>query len=152
MKTTCLLCGSYFDCGAAGSIKTVCWCEKKPTLIFDKNRKACLCEACFDRALIAKESKRTQCFRLHLSYLGTDFSGIQEQSNARTVAGELLRAFKLITDQEVKIRVAGRTDAGVHARGQVLSLEFATRLSTENLQLALASKLPNPDVAEIMAY
>lgn len=83
-----------------------------------------------------------RCLRLHISYLGTNFSGFQEQSNARTVEGELKKALAKISGQMVKIRVAGRTDAGVHAHGQVVSVTLFIRLSERQLTLALRSHLP----------
>jgi tRNA pseudouridine38-40 synthase len=59
-----------------------------------------------------------------LAYIGTNFHGFQYQRNLRTVAGELHRAFKEldIDVKKAKFRCAGRTDAGVHAFGQVIAL------------------------------
>jgi tRNA pseudouridine38-40 synthase len=85
-------------------------------------------------------------FRLLIAYLGNNFSGFQFQENARTVEAELKSAIKAITNQEVIVHAAGRTDAGVHAQGQVVSIEVPTRLKPRQLMLALAAKLPK-DVA-----
>ncbi|HXW53883.1 MAG TPA: tRNA pseudouridine(38-40) synthase TruA [Myxococcota bacterium] len=142
MKTACGSCGASFECGAIGSVKQPCWCEKKPSLIIDNENFSCLCEACFDRALDRQNAEVLRCFRLHLSYVGTEFCGFQEQARGRTVGGELARALRLITNQDITLHVAGRTDAGVHARGQVVSFECKTRLLPRQLQLALASHLP----------
>ena len=57
--------------------------------------------------------------RLDISYDGTDFSGWAIQPNLRTVAGELTDALAVLLRQPVRLVVAGRTDAGVHAIGQV---------------------------------
>lgn len=84
----------------------------------------------------------TRCFRLFIAYVGDGFSGFQEQKNARTVEGELKHALAKITKNPFKINTAGRTDAGVHAFGQVVSLEYETKLSIRQLTLALASLLP----------
>ncbi len=85
-------------------------------------------------------------FRLYVSYDGTHLSGFQQQDNARTVQGELLSALALINHKPEKFTVAGRTDAGVHAHGQSVSIELVSKLSTRQLLLALATKLPN-DIA-----
>jgi tRNA pseudouridine38-40 synthase len=87
--------------------------------------------------------QQRSCFRLWLSYIGANFAGFQYQSESiRTVEGELSKALYAITGSLVKIVVAGRTDAGVHAHGQVVSISFDTRLNARQLTLALAAKLP----------
>jgi tRNA pseudouridine38-40 synthase len=85
-------------------------------------------------------------FKLTLAYDGTEFSGWQAQPERRTVQGELERAWREITGETVRLQVAGRTDAGVHAAGQVASVESATRIPLEALTLGLNAKLPE-DVA-----
>src|SRR5438045_3132432 len=82
-------------------------------------------------------------FRFHLAYRGTKFAGFQAQANARTVQQEFQQALFKITGQAVTIKTAGRTDAGVHAEGQVVSGELLTKLSLRQLTLALATKLPS---------
>jgi tRNA pseudouridine38-40 synthase len=82
------------------------------------------------------------CFKLTLAYDGTEFSGWQAQPERRTVQGELERAWREITGETVRFQVAGRTDAGVHAIGQVASVESATQIPPEALTLALNAKLP----------
>ena len=62
--------------------------------------------------------------RLDLAYDGTDFSGWAAQPDRRTVEGELTRALRQVTRSEaLTLTVAGRTDAGVHARGQVAHVD-----------------------------
>ena len=65
-----------------------------------------------------------QTFRLTLEYDGSRFSGWQEQLNARTVQGELKRVAQEIFRTDVELQGAGRTDAGVHAVGQVAHLKI----------------------------
>ncbi|MFN2484937.1 MAG: tRNA pseudouridine(38-40) synthase TruA [Candidatus Limnocylindria bacterium] len=60
-----------------------------------------------------------RCARAVVEYDGTEFSGSQSQPNARTVQDELEDALRRLTGEDVRVRFAGRTDAGVHARGQV---------------------------------
>jgi tRNA pseudouridine38-40 synthase len=61
--------------------------------------------------------------RLTLEYDGGPFAGWAEQPGARTVAGELSRALQTVLRRPVELTVAGRTDRGVHALGQVVSYE-----------------------------
>jgi tRNA pseudouridine38-40 synthase len=60
-------------------------------------------------------------WKIVLEYEGTDFAGWQIQPDARTVQGELNRALSIVLREPVKVTGAGRTDAGVHALGQVAS-------------------------------
>ena len=85
-------------------------------------------------------------FKITLAYDGADFSGWQAQPGRRTVQGELERAWLQITGETVRLNAAGRTDAGVHAAGQVVSVESVTDIPPESLVHALNSKLPE-DVA-----
>lgn len=86
-----------------------------------------------------------QTFKLTLEYDGSRFSGWQQQINARTVQGELLIAARELLRAEVDIQGAGRTDAGVHALGQVahLKLKTPTRLTPEHLLRELNDRLPS---------
>jgi tRNA pseudouridine38-40 synthase len=77
--------------------------------------------------------------RLTLAYDGTDFRGWQRQPGQRTVQGVLEDALNRLLGNVPKVSVAGRTDAGVHARGQVVS--FEARADLERLQRALNAML-----------
>jgi len=86
-------------------------------------------------------------FRLSLEYDGREFAGWQLQSaGQRTVQGTLQEAFQRVTGCEVRVIGAGRTDAGVHAEGQVASVVVETELAPERLRRALNGVLP-PDLA-----
>jgi tRNA pseudouridine38-40 synthase len=82
-----------------------------------------------------------------VEYDGTDFAGFQLQSNARTVQGELETALSRLSGGVRRpVDGAGRTDAGVHASGQVISFTYPGSLSATELARALNGILP-PDVA-----
>jgi tRNA pseudouridine38-40 synthase len=85
-----------------------------------------------------------------LEYDGTDFAGSQYQPNARTVQGELEEALNRLTGERVRIHLAGRTDAGVHATGQVAAFCLPRRerdagLGWSRLRQRLNAALP-PDL------
>ena len=82
-------------------------------------------------------------YRARVEYDGTDFHGFQLQPGRRTVQGELERALTQISaGRRVRVDAAGRTDAGVHARGQVIAFTYAGRLAPDELERSLASLLP----------
>jgi tRNA pseudouridine38-40 synthase len=83
-------------------------------------------------------------FKLVLEYAGTRYRGWQIQKNARTVQGEIHRAVAEVTGaRDFEIYGSGRTDAGVHALGQVAHLEVETRLRPEVLETKLNDVLPS---------
>lgn len=96
------------------------------------------------------EDQAARKLRLVIEYDGTDFSGWQRQTDRRTVQGTLEDGVHTIVGERVEVRGAGRTDAGVHAAGQVASLSLASRIPAIGLMRALNSMLP-PDVAVIDA-
>ncbi len=86
-------------------------------------------------------------YRARVEYDGTDFAGFQLQPGARTVQGELEAALAHLSDgRRMRVAAAGRTDAGVHALGQVIAFEYGGRLSRADLRRALDALLPR-DVA-----
>jgi tRNA pseudouridine38-40 synthase len=90
-------------------------------------------------------------FRLILEYDGSAFEGWQIQPGGhRTVQGTLEEALAQVTGQRLRVAGSGRTDAGVHARGQVASLRLTSRFDAAGLQRALNGVLPG-DVAVVGA-
>ena len=81
-------------------------------------------------------------FKIHLEYDGTDFHGWQRQAGLRTVQGALEDAVAGIFGKNAQVNGAGRTDAGVHAVGQVANFVVETTMSVEQLGRAVATKLP----------
>jgi tRNA pseudouridine38-40 synthase len=77
-----------------------------------------------------------------VEYDGTDFAGWAVQPGFRTVEGTLVEALETILRQPVKLIVAGRTDAGVHASGQVVSFRARTDLSPASISYRATAVLP----------
>jgi tRNA pseudouridine38-40 synthase len=81
-------------------------------------------------------------WKLTLSYDGAGFSGWQIQPNERTIQGELQSAIRRVTGESPLPQGSGRTDAGVHALGQVASFQLTVPIPADNLRLALNRTLP----------
>ena len=88
----------------------------------------------------------TRKFRLVLAYDGTDFHGWQRQAGVRTVQAEVEQVLRHILRHPLHVDGASRTDAGVHARGQVASVLTSSPIPLSNFRRALAHHLP-PDIA-----
>ncbi|HUU38948.1 MAG TPA: tRNA pseudouridine(38-40) synthase TruA [Candidatus Desulfaltia sp.] len=80
--------------------------------------------------------------KLILSYDGTDFCGWQRQPDERTVQGVVEDALAELSGKRIPVAGAGRTDAGVHAQGQVASFRAEFRLKNDALRRALNALLP----------
>lgn len=81
-------------------------------------------------------------FKLTIAYDGTDFHGWQIQSEKSTVQGEIVSVLRRVTQEHIQLHGAGRTDAGVHALGQVASFKTQSWLSAPEFQRALNALLP----------
>src|SRR6202007_2423611 len=81
-------------------------------------------------------------FKLTIAYDGSDFHGWQIQANKPTVQGEIVAVLCRLTQENVQLHGAGRTDAGVHALGQVASFRTQSPLSAGEFQRALNALLP----------
>lgn len=82
-------------------------------------------------------------YRLLVEYDGTRYRGWQEQTNARTVAGELTAAIERVAGRVTDLGGSGRTDAGVHAAAQTAHLRIARAMDPENLRDAVNELLPH---------
>jgi tRNA pseudouridine38-40 synthase len=96
----------------------------------------------------------TRSIRLTLAYDGTGFRGWarQRDPSIRTIEGTIATDLERVLQEPVKLSVAGRTDAGVHARGQVASFTTASSVSPERLQKALNGALAPEVVVVDAAY
>lgn len=81
-------------------------------------------------------------WKLTIEYDGTRYYGWQEQRNARTVAGDLRKAAEALCSGPVEINGAGRTDAGVHALGQVVRLNAGSQHKRIDILHGLNDRLP----------
>lgn len=83
-------------------------------------------------------------FKLTIEYAGTRYSGWQIQQNAQTVQGEIDRAVRRVTGRkDFELYGSGRTDAGVHALGQVAHLDVSTNLTADALVERVNAELPD---------
>lgn len=86
-----------------------------------------------------------QTYKLLIAYDGTDYAGWQRQPAKRTIQGAIEEALARIASKQISVIAAGRTDAGVHALGQVTHFRANLRLGDEELFRALNGNLP-PDI------
>ena len=88
----------------------------------------------------------TRTVRLTVAYDGTDFRGFAESDGVRTVMGDIRRAVETVVRAEVELTGAGRTDAGVHGWGQVISGQLPATTDLGRLQRSL-NGLCGPDIS-----
>jgi tRNA pseudouridine38-40 synthase len=88
---------------------------------------------------------------LVIEYDGTNYHGSQVQKGVKTIQGELEKAIKKLTGERTRIKTASRTDAGVHARGQVVTFSTGSALPLKSIIDGLNFHLP-PDIAVQAAY
>lgn len=87
-------------------------------------------------------AKSIKTYKLIIAYDGSDYSGWQTQEHAPSVAGALNHAFKTVFKHEMKVLGTSRTDAGVHAVGQVARIQTDLTITAERLQWAWNNALP----------
>lgn len=88
--------------------------------------------------------------KITVQYDGTNYCGWQEQPNSLGIQGNIEYAIKEITGEKVKINGSGRTDAGVHAIGQVANFKIESNIKAAQIPDALNSKLPK-DISVVKA-
>jgi tRNA pseudouridine38-40 synthase len=79
---------------------------------------------------------------LQVAYDGTDFSGMARQPHSRTISGELAGAIETMDPHASALRHVSRTDAGVHARGQIVAFDTTRSISSRGWVLGLTKQLP----------
>ena len=79
--------------------------------------------------------------KLTIEYDGKEFHGWQKQQNKLNIQGSIEKAIKQITSEEIELTASGRTDAGVHALGQVANFKTNSNLPIEKFPIAINSKL-----------
>ncbi len=84
----------------------------------------------------------TRRIRLTVAYDGTAYCGWQVQPNGNTIEAELNKALKALFGEEIRVLGASRTDAGVHARGNVCVFDTRTRMDASKISFALNTYLP----------
>ena len=92
-------------------------------------------------ALLRRSTTELMNYKLLIQYDGTDFHGWQVQENDRTIQGELERVIGKLNNAPVKVAGSGRTDAGVHAEGQVANVKLTRPFTPERLRLAINGNL-----------
>jgi tRNA pseudouridine38-40 synthase len=86
--------------------------------------------------------ERIKNLKMIIAYEGTAYAGFQIQKNGPTIQAELETAIGRITGEKIHIHGAGRTDAGVHAKGQVVHFPTQSNHSNEKFKKAMNSLLP----------
>ena len=94
------------------------------------------------------QTKMTRRILLQVAYDGTNYHGWQLQPNAATIEGELNRALCALTGEEIVVTGASRTDAGVHALGNVAVFDTTSRIPADKFSYALNQRLPEDIVIQ----
>ena len=79
--------------------------------------------------------------KLTIEYDGKDFNGWQKQPNKLNIQGTIEQAIKMITGEDVELNASGRTDAGVHAFGQVANFKTNSQIPIDKFAIAINSRL-----------
>lgn len=88
--------------------------------------------------------------KIIIEYDGTNYFGWQKQKQFKTIQGELERVLKKIFKESIKISGSGRTDAGVHALGQVANFKIETSMTLNEIRTTLNTYLPNDIVVTLL--
>ncbi len=99
----------------------------------------------------APQPPRLRTIAMVVEYDGSGYHGMQRQSALPTIAAELERALSTLFGHAVRIVAAGRTDAGVHARGQVISCTTTSAFELQRLPIAASAMLRETRIAVVRA-
>ncbi|UVI29787.1 tRNA pseudouridine(38-40) synthase TruA [Paenibacillus spongiae] len=80
--------------------------------------------------------------RMIVSYDGTSYNGFQTQPSGNTIQDVLESAIRALSNEDIRIIGSGRTDAGVHARGQVINFQTNSRIPAERWTYAINARMP----------
>ena len=97
---------------------------------------------------MTSELHTTRRILLRVAYEGTNYHGWQVQPNAKTIEGELNRVLTQLTGEKIQVTGASRTDAGVHALGNVAVFDTASKIPAEKFSYALNQRLPEDIVIQ----
>ena len=97
---------------------------------------------------MTSELHTTRRILLRVAYDGTNYHGWQGQSNAKTIEGELNRVLTQLTGEKIQVTGASRTDAGVHALGNVAVFDTVSKIPAEKFSYALNQRLPEDIVIQ----
>ena len=97
---------------------------------------------------MTSELHTTRRILLRVAYDGTNYHGWQVQPNAKTIEGELNRVLTQLTGEKIQVTGASRTDAGVHALGNVAVFDTASKIPAEKFSYALNQRLPEDIVIQ----
>lgn len=97
---------------------------------------------------MTSELYTTRRILLRVAYDGTNYHGWQVQPNAKTIEGELNRVLTQLTGEEIQVTGASRTDAGVHALGNVAVFDTVSKIPAEKFSYALNQRLPEDIVIQ----
>lgn len=100
---------------------------------------------------MTSKPQTTRRILLRVAYDGTNYHGWQVQPNAKTIEGELNRVLTQLTGEEIQVTGASRTDAGVHALGNVAVFDTVSRIPAEKFSYALNQRLPEDIVVQSSA-
>lgn len=82
-------------------------------------------------------------YKITIEYKGTKYAGWQVQKNALTIQAVMQEAFAKVFHEEIELTASGRTDAGVHALGQVAHFDTLSKIPAKKIPLAINSLLPD---------
>ncbi len=101
--------------------------------------------------MVGSERDLRRRIALVVQYDGTGYEGFQIQKAGRTVQGEIERALKILTREDIRLTVSGRTDSGVHSLGQVIHFDTHSSMTLQRFCIGINGIL-DKDVSIINAY